>query len=266
MICISGDVPALYQNLKFLAAGRQTFIMSKVLILLHGWGMNASVFEPLCEVLKQDTIIHRVDLPGYGGNRWNVNLSFEDQAAQIAANFPRGILVGWSMGGLYATEMLRQNPDRFERLILISSSPCFVQRADWPCAVKESVFDDFALELDKGWAATIKRFLSLQMLGNENARQIIRELMIQIQVTGEPDLRALRFGLDLLKNTDTRPILSNLQAPIQMILGQRDALLPSSLAHEIGKVNAKIQVELIATAAHAPFLSHTAQIASMIMR
>ncbi|MFV2032826.1 MAG: pimeloyl-ACP methyl ester esterase BioH [Gammaproteobacteria bacterium] len=236
------------------------------LILVHGWGMNASVFEPLCEYLNQQYQIYRVDLPGYGGSHWNAALSFEDQAALIAAQAPRGILVGWSMGGLYATEMLRQNPGQFERLILISSNPCFVQRQDWPCAVKQSVFEDFARDMNKGWATTIRRFLSLQLLGNDNARQLIRDLMIQIQNTGEPDVQALHFGLDLLKHLDARPILANCDIPIQMILGRRDALVPASLAKEIGKVNGRIQVESITTAAHAPFLSHTAQIASMIVR
>ncbi|MCH7880527.1 MAG: pimeloyl-ACP methyl ester esterase BioH [Proteobacteria bacterium] len=238
----------------------------EALILLHGWGMNASVFGPLCEILNRHNRIYRVDLPGYGGSRWNTALSFEDQAAQIATQIPRGILIGWSMGGLYATEMLRQNPDQFEGLILISSNPCFVQRPDWSCAVKQAVFDDFARDLDKGWAATIRRFLSLQMHGHKNARQLIRDLMVQIQEAGEPDVQALKFGLDLLKNIDARPILADCEIPIQMILGQHDALIPSSLAKEIGKVNERIQVESIATAAHAPILSHTEQIASMIVR
>jgi pimeloyl-[acyl-carrier protein] methyl ester esterase len=228
--------------------------------------MNASVFGPLCEILNRHGQTYRVDLPGYGGSRWNAALSFEDQAAQIATQIPQGILIGWSMGGLYATEILRQNPRQFERLILISSNPCFVQRPDWSCAVKQAVFDDFARDLDKGWSTTMRRFLSLQMHGHKNSRQLIRDLMVQIQEAGEPDIQALKFGLDLLKNKDVRPVLADCEIPIQMILGQRDALIPSRLAKEIGKVNEKIQVESIATAAHAPILSHTEQIASMILR
>lgn len=238
----------------------------KAIILLHGWGMNASIFDPLCEDLNQYGQVYRVDLPGYGSSRWDSALSFEDQTAQIVAQIPEGTLIGWSMGGLYATEMLRQNPGQYERLILIASNPCFVQRPGWLCAVKESVFDDFARELDRGWAVTIRRFLSLQMLGNENAREIIRGLMVQIEKTGQPDAEALKFGLALLKHADARPVLANCEIPIHMILGGRDAMVPSSLARDIGKVNAKIQVELIASAAHTPFISHTEQVVSMIVR
>jgi pimeloyl-[acyl-carrier protein] methyl ester esterase len=232
--------------------------------LLHGWGMNASVFKPLCEKLSLDRETLNIELPGHGKSAWDDTLSFEQQAARIADKLPGGTLLGWSMGGLYAIEMVRQNPARFSRLILVCSNPCFVTRPDWPCAVSESVFDDFAGELGKGWATTIRRFLSLQMLGNVQARRYSRELMSLLETGGEPDLAALEFGLQLLKTRDCRPALAGMDLPIQMILGRRDALVPYKLAEEIRKVNSKIQVESIAAAAHAPFLSHPDQFASMI--
>ena len=52
--------------------------------------------------------------------------------------------------------------------------------------------------------------------------------------------------------------------PVDMIFGKRDALVPISVAKEISEVNSEIRVESLADAAHAPFLSHTAQIAAMI--
>lgn len=111
---------------------------------------------------------------------------------------------------------------------------------------------------------TIKRFLSLQMHGSDNARLLIRNLMERLQVGGEPDPEALQFGLDLLKQTDSRELLATLELPIKMILGERDQLVPGSLAKEIIKVNPQIQVESLATAAHAPFLSHSTQFLAMI--
>lgn len=268
---------ALYQNLLGLAvcdlkAKNEVSDMLSVsrsgqgepIILLHGWGMSASVFDPLCDLLSLEHEVITVDLPGYGQSQWDASLSFEDQAALIAEHVPEGILLGWSMGGLYATEMARQNPARYNRLILMCSNPCFVRRDDWPFAVDESVFEAFSQSLQQGWWATIKRFLSLQMMGNSNARQLVRDLMIKLELAGEPDAATLSFGLDLLKSSDTRSVLSQLDIPIDMIFGRLDALVPASVAKEISEVNPKIQVESLPGAAHAPFLSHTAQIASMI--
>ena len=93
----------------------------EAIILLHGWGMSASVFDPLCELLSDQYEVITVDLPGYGQSEWCESLTFEDQVALISEQVPRGILLGWSMGGLYATEMVRQKPNRFSRLILMCS-------------------------------------------------------------------------------------------------------------------------------------------------
>lgn len=234
------------------------------IVLLHGWGMNAAVFEPLLGLLAGRREVITVDLPGYGQSPWNATLSFADQVALIAENIPAGTLLGWSMGGLYATELARQNTGRFERLILMCSNPCFVRRSGWRFAIDESVFDAFAMSLEQGWVNTIQHFLSLQMLGNVNARCLIRDLIVKLKQAGEPDAEALKFGLGLLKAADTRPVLSQLQIPIDMIFGRRDALVPIAVAQQIHKVNAKIRVESLADAAHTPFLSHTAEIAALI--
>ena len=235
------------------------------IILLHGWGMSASVFDPLRDVLSHQREVITVDLPGYGQNQWDESLCFEDQVALISEQVPEGVLLGWSMGGLYATEMARQNPGRFNRLILMCCNPCFVRREDWSFAVDESVFDDFSQLLQGNWQSAIKRFLSLQMLGNPNARQLVRDLMVKLEQAGEPNDAALRFGLNLLKTADTRLVLSRLDLPIDMIFGRLDALVPASVAKEISEVNSNIKVDLLLDAAHAPFLSHTAQIASMVI-
>lgn len=234
------------------------------IILLHGWGMSASVFEPLSHELAKSREVVTVDLPGYGASAWDASISFQDQVTMIASQLPEGDLLGWSMGGFYALEMIRQNPGKFSQLLLVCCNPCFVRRTGWQCAVDAQVFDAFSQDLRRGWRMTIKRFLSLQMHGSDNARLLIRNLMERLQVGGEPDPEALQFGLDLLKQTDSRELLATLELPIKMILGERDQLVPGSLAKEIIKVNPQIQVESLATAAHAPFLSHSAQFLAMI--
>ncbi len=234
------------------------------IILLHGWGMNAAVFESLGAALSWDKTVINVDLPGYGASPWNSELSFEAQASLIGRNLPDGILLGWSMGGLYAVEIVRQFPHKFSKLILVCCNPCFVQREGWDCAVDEAVFDAFGADLEQGWPATVKRFLSLQMKGNANARQLVRELTEQFRNYAEPHPQALQFGLDLLKQRDVRGLLAELELPVKMIFGARDVLVPESLIKEIVRISPKRQVESLASAAHAPFLSHTQAFLTML--
>ncbi|MCP4489427.1 MAG: pimeloyl-ACP methyl ester esterase BioH [Gammaproteobacteria bacterium] len=235
------------------------------LILLHGWGMNAAVFEPLCDELEKHRTLYRVDLPGYGASQWSTSMSFQKQLGLIADNTPAGALLGWSMGGLYAGALARQYPLRFRELTLVCCNPCFVCRDDWDCAVAEGVFNTFADDLNKGWQYTVKRFLSLQMRGSKDTRQFIRQMMILLESRGEPHPEALRFGLNLLKISDYRQLLGELNLPIKMILSGRDLLVPHALATKIIHINPQIQVKSLASAAHAPFLSHTEQFLTMLL-
>lgn len=234
------------------------------IILLHGWGMNASIFGALAAELVKTREVITIDLPGHGLSPWDAVLSFPEQAEWIASELPEGEILGWSMGGLYALEMLRQKPKQFSRLLLVCCNPCFVRRADWTCAIDAIVFDEFADNLNKGWQATIKRFLAIQMHGNAQARHLIRDVTMGLQASGAPNTAALKFGLDLLKQHDMRDLLAELDLPMKMILGGCDALVPVSLTEEIYHVNPKIEVESLATAAHAPFLSHTTQFLTML--
>lgn len=226
------------------------------IILLHGWGMNAAVFDGIVQELAGTREVITVDLPGYGASRWDGTLSFSEQAELISREVPDGDLLGWSMGGLYALEMVRQRPDQFRRLYLACFNPCFVQRDDWSCAVTPEIFDEFAQNLKNGWGSTVSRFLNLQMHGIENARTLSRRTVESLQAWGAPNPCALDFGLALLKQQDMRGLLSQTNFPIKMILGRRDTLVPGKLALKIPELNSRIEVESIATAAHAPFLSH----------
>jgi pimeloyl-[acyl-carrier protein] methyl ester esterase len=234
------------------------------IIMLHGWGMNSSVFDGLCAELGETREVVRVDLPGYGGSDWDDSLSFAEQVERMAEELPRGEILGWSMGGLYALELIRQQPDQFSRVFLACFNPCFVQRDDWPCAVQPEVFDEFSRNLENGWDITVSRFLALQMHGVNNSRVLIREVMSSLKSLGEPDSQALEFGLRLMKQQDMRVLLANIGIPVKVILGGRDALVPRELAKEIIQLNPQIKVESLASAAHAPFLSHKIQFISML--
>uniref|UniRef100_A0A1A9UKI9 AB hydrolase-1 domain-containing protein n=1 Tax=Glossina austeni TaxID=7395 RepID=A0A1A9UKI9_GLOAU len=44
----------------------------------------------------------------------------------------KSILVGWSLGGLIASQIAIQHPKKFYGLIIISSSPYFCEEKNWP--------------------------------------------------------------------------------------------------------------------------------------
>ena len=233
------------------------------LTLIHGWGMNAAVFQPLADQLGADFSVTRVDLPGYGASDWRGD-DFETQVELLAAALPDSILVGWSLGGLYAQRLASRYPERFSQLILLNSNPCFVQRDDWPCAVKAEVFEAFAASLSAGWRATIRRFLGLQMRGGDQARQRVRQMTQLLIEGGEPHPDVLPFGLKLLLQRDARDELAALPLPVMLVLGDRDTLVPACVGEQIHRTSPAIRVECLARCAHAPFLSHSDLVISLI--
>lgn len=232
------------------------------LILLHGWGMPAGIFEPLLSPLGQRCDPYLPALPGYPGSPWPGGLEFEDQIDLMARELPAGALLGWSLGGLYALALARREPRKFSALTLVACNPCFVIRDDWPPAIAAEVLDEFARELGRDWRRTLRRFIALQLHGEVSQRELARELWRGVEAAGRPDLAVLETGLDLLKNHDARPALASLGQPACLLLGERDRLVPNALEGQIAEVAPGIRVESIAGAGHAPFLSHPRAIAT----
>ncbi len=222
------------------------------LTLIHGWGMNRAVFESFIPFIEADYRITRVDLPGPGQSAGIRTTDREDQLIRLAEALPESSLVGWSMGGLVALQLVKRWPGKFKRLLWLTCNPCFVQRPGWVCAVERSIFEEFAQSLSNDWQATIKRFIGLQLHGLPHARYLIRQITSLLVQGGQPDVSALKNGLDFLLECDARTDLVDLEIPVMAILGSQDKLVPSCLAQEIPLINPRIRVECLAQSAHAP--------------
>jgi pimeloyl-[acyl-carrier protein] methyl ester esterase len=234
-----------------------------VINLLHGWGMNAAVFNPLVDTLSARYRVISINLPGYGGSDFG-DADFERHLDHLEQRLEQGLLVGWSLGGLYAMGLARRSPGRFSGLLLVASNPCFVQRDGWRAAMPREMFVEFADSLAADWQATIRRFIGLQLHGADNARELIRIITTLVTAGGAPDPRALEFGLRLLSDVDMRNELANLAIPTLAILGRRDKLVPASLGQQLALLNPSIRVECLARSAHAPFLSHEAEFTGLL--
>ena len=70
-----------------------------MLNVLHGWGMNAHLFDDWSEQLARYFQVNLIDLPGHGLNHTEPLKLDLDALAAEAADVPAGIWLGWSMGG-----------------------------------------------------------------------------------------------------------------------------------------------------------------------
>lgn len=197
----------------------RTIGTGKNLVLLHGWGFNGDLFNPLIEQCKNQYRITIIDLPGHGRSD-NVEGGIEEWCDSIIKILPDNpILLGWSLGGLLAINIA--NKIKLSKLILLAVSPKFVKTDDWTHGIGADNFRQFSTALSLNLSKGLKRFVSLQM-DNKTQLKLLNHSIDTLPATSV----ALEQGLDILLTTDLRQAFSQLKIPIQIILGKRDTLIP----------------------------------------
>jgi pimeloyl-[acyl-carrier protein] methyl ester esterase len=74
----------------------------------------------------------------------------------------------------------------------------------------------------------------------------------------------LQGGLQILKHTDLRAVLAQLTIPVSVILGDKDTLVPVSVAQQLQHLQPRLDVTILKGAGHVPFLSHPQQLHTLI--
>ncbi|MDD1782025.1 pimeloyl-ACP methyl ester esterase BioH [Enterovibrio sp. ZSDZ35] len=225
------------------------------LILIHGWGMNSAVWKNLLPGLTEHFRVHCVDLPGYGYSQPTDDLSLEQMARTLLKDLPQSaIWVGWSLGGLVATQAALMAPERVTGLVTVSSSPRFAAEHGWR-GIKPEVLEAFTKQLAEDFSATVERFMALQAMGSPTARQDIKWLKEAVLSHPSPQPEVLQAGLNILADADLRPRLREISMPWLRMYGRLDGLVPVKVAQELDILVPRSQRQIFANASHAPFIS-----------
>lgn len=227
------------------------------LALIHGWGMHGGIWDSVRADLANDFRVHALDLPGYGTSAACQPYNLDTLARAVAEILPPEVnVIGWSLGGLVAQRWALDRPQQVRRMMLVGTSPCFVQRSDWPNGIDPQVLQTFSSDLDKDYAGTLLRFLSLQARNGEGLRTVMKYLRVGLFAKGRPSTEVLKAGLNVLLDTDLRGVAGDYKMPLTILHGERDMLVPVVAARWMGARVAGSRLELIPGCAHAPFLSH----------
>lgn len=231
----------------------------------HGWGMHPAAWNNMVALLHRmragESLLHVQPLPGYGIADAPDPYSAELLVDAMLAGLPAPVtLCGWSLGAMLALLAAHRHPAKVDRLILIGATPSFVQSTDWPHAIEPGMLAEFAEAVALDPQAALRRFVALFNQNDSNARPIAK-MLGSLEI---PAATVLNSGLALLRDLDLRDISSTTNQPTLLIHGENDPLMPLAAAQWLAKTMPDARLEVVANAAHAPFLSDPARCAALI--
>jgi pimeloyl-ACP methyl ester carboxylesterase len=210
-----------------------------------------------------------LDLPGFGDSpmpSWEITMANYGRLIHDFCERLRidrvAALVGNSMGGFIATEAVIQDPDRFDRLVLISAAG--VSFAEWqgrPLDAAARIFKA-AIPMMSGerrsyWTRPRGRKVAFGRIFR-NPNRLRPELLAE-QV--RPGLQAPAFpeALTAIWGYDTRERLPEIEIPTLITWGLNDQIVPLEGALGYHRLIPKSRLELFERTGHLPQLERPAR-------
>ncbi|MGE0556636.1 MAG: alpha/beta fold hydrolase [Burkholderiales bacterium] len=224
------------------------------LVLLHGWGTHGGVWDELAVRLAPDFAVLAPDLHGIEAGI--AQCTIEQMIGRLSDALPdRCAVAGWSLGGQLALSWARHCPRQVTRLVLLATTPRFVNAPDWAHGMAAADFEAFASSLQVNPAATLQRFRLLQAQADGHSRAVVRRLDAALASRPMPAPEVLAHTLDWLRMTDLRKELPEIGQPTLVLHGTQDRLASPAAAEFLAACLPRARLELLDGVAHAPFVS-----------
>jgi pimeloyl-ACP methyl ester carboxylesterase len=172
----------------------------------------------------------------------------------LAAAPPRFALAGLSMGGYIAFAMMRQAPERIEKLALLDTSA----RPDTPeQSAARYAFIGMAEDgrLDEVVDTLTPRYLHRDRHNDESLVRIVRAM------GGDTGPEAfVRQQKAIISRPDSRPLLGNIRCPTLVLTGDGDELTPPEIAREIAAGIAGARLVIVPDCGHLSTIERPAAV------
>lgn len=203
-------------------------------ILLHGIGSHLQTWDGWADALDDDYRTIRFDMPGAGLSPPDASADYTDTRAILLVNalmdeleVETASLIGNSLGGRIAWTFAAANPDRVDKLVLVSpdgfASPGFAYGK--PGTVPR-IMVALKYALPKSMVQS-----ALEIAYADPAKISDQTLQRYHDLLRAPGARAAMFarmGQTVL--TEPEPLLARIEASVLLIWGEDDAIIPVSNA------------------------------------
>jgi len=225
-----------------------------VLIFIHGFPFNKSMWNKQTEALKENYRVIAYDVRGHGNSDagtedFSIDLFAEDLLNLMdALKIDKAMLCGLSMGGYIALNAVENYPDRFDALIL-SDTTC---TADTPEAKEKRMKTIESIRKDgveKFADESVKNLFAPESFSTKKLEIAAVKEMI-VNTTEESLFKTLRA---FYERKETCSKLPDIYVPVLIMVGNEDKITPLTAAQFM---NEKIKESLLSIIEHAGHLSN----------
>ena len=222
-----------------------------VIIFIHGFPLNKSMWNIQVEALKENYRVIAYDIRGHGNSdagidEFSIELFVIDLLRLMEKlKIEKSILCGLSLGGYISLNAVLKHPDRFDGLIL-NDTQCIADtseikenRCNAIISIKEKGVEQYADEIIK------KLFAPETFTKNKNVVDAVKEMIISTQK------QSLCNTLHALaERKETCDQLPEINIPVLIMVGEEDKITPIAAAQQMHEKILNSKLEIIQQAGH----------------
>ncbi|MFL5349345.1 MAG: alpha/beta fold hydrolase [Hyalangium sp.] len=231
------------------------------MIFAHGYGCDQNMWRFITPAFEKDYRIvlfdhvgaGQSDISAYNRNKYSSLSGYANDVLEICRelSLTNAILVGHSVSAMIAVLAAIAEPERFEKLVLIGPSPCYVNEGDYVGGFNRGDIDGLLDSLESnylGWSSTMAPVI----MGNPERPELGQELTNSFCRT-DPEIAKHFARVTFL--SDNRADLPKLKTPSLLLQCSQDLIAPDIVGEYLHQHLAGSTLRKLEATGHCPHLS-----------
>jgi sigma-B regulation protein RsbQ len=232
------------------------------MLFAHGFGCDQNMWRLVTPAFEDDYKIvlfdyvgsGKSDLSAYDPKRYGTLDGYAQDVLDVvrALDLRDAVIVAHSVSSMVAVLAANQEPDRFERLVLIGPSPRYINDAPYVGGFEKADIDGLLDMMDRnfiGWA----NFLAPAIMKNADRPELGEELTTSFCSTDPVVARRFAEATFL---SDNRADLPKVRVPSLILQCSEDMVAPLEVGDYLHRTMPDSTLRVMKATGHCPHMSH----------
>ncbi|GAA4431622.1 alpha/beta hydrolase [Pontibacter saemangeumensis] len=235
------------------------------MVFAHGYGCDQNMWRFITPAFEEDYKVVVFDYVGAGKSdarayRKDKYGQLQGYAADIleichALNLKDVVLVGHSVSAMIGVLAVIAEPGLFQRLVMVSPSPCYISQGDYVGGFSERDIDGMLQSLESnylGWTSVAAPVI----MGNPDRPELGEELASSF-CRADPEIARQFARVTFL--SDNRADLPRVRTRTLILQCTHDAIAPPAVGQYVHQAVAGSELALLRASGHCPHMSEPEQ-------